>query len=149
MLEPESVDSLQLLVPEHRPFVRGAVADITDNYGMWSVALDEEDVIAAARVEEARRALAEAEAQLGSRAQLHAWLQRTAGRHPIFKQIDARHIAYGDLAGVTGPQPERAREPMMGDPPPTTVPPMSPEARAQVLAERAARLRNEEIGEDR
>lgn len=147
-LEAEALAIGQVL----EQFCRGVVGEIESKYDEWTAALDEEDDEAAARVEEARAALAEAEAGVGSRVQLRTWLQREAGRHPIFKKIDgARHIAYGDLAGVAGPQRERDPEPTLGDPSPTP-PAMSPEARAQLLAERAARLRGEdshdETGDD-
>ena len=147
-LEAEALAIGQVL----EQFCRGVVGEIESNYDEWTAALDEEDADAAARVEEARAALAEAEAALNSRVQLRTWLQREAGRHPIFRRIDgARHIAYADLAGVAGPQPERGPEPTLGDPSPTPTA-MSPEARAQLLAERATRLRGEdnhnETGED-
>ncbi len=118
-------------------FAADTIAEITDKYDAWTAALDEEDAEAARRVEEARRALAEAEAALGQRGQLRAWLQRTAGRHPVFRDVTGRHIAFGALAGVAGPQPEVDRGPMLGDPPPPSVTATDPAMRAALLAERA------------
>lgn len=78
---------------------REAVATITARYDEWASELDARDGEVEARVEQARAALATAEAELGATVQLRAWLERTAGRHPMFRNLDGRHIAFAGLAG--------------------------------------------------
>lgn len=71
---------------------------------------------------------------------MRAWLTRTAGQHPLWKNTNARHIAYLDLAGVGAEANERpapVTEPVVGEGPPKQD--LSPEARAFLLKERAAR----------
>jgi hypothetical protein len=85
-------------------------------------------------------ALAEAEAELGATTQLRAWLERTAGRHPLWTNKPFRHVAYADLAGVGAEANERPApviEAVEGEG--SQRPDLSPDARALLLKERAAR----------
>ncbi len=78
-------------------FAARAVATIVERYDEWASELSERDCEAEFQVEKARRALAEAEAEVGATVQLRRWLERTAGRHPRFRDIPGRHIPYADL----------------------------------------------------
>lgn len=78
-------------------FLGGAVAMIAERHDEWASVLDERDAEGERRVEEARQALAEAEAALGSTGRLRRWLMRTAGRDRRFGNLTGRHIAYPDL----------------------------------------------------
>lgn len=80
-------------------FAQRAVNTITERYDEWASELSERDCEAEFRVEKARRALAEAEAEVGATVQLRRWLERTAG-HSRFRQLPARHIQFSALAGV-------------------------------------------------
>jgi hypothetical protein len=117
-------------------FARRAVTTITEHYHEWVDDLNARDGEVQQRVEAARAALAEAEAEHGATIQLRAWLQRTAGHHPRFRDLDGRHIAYPDLSGA-GVVPGSASEA-----PAMPSAPSEPSAlgRAQLLAERAARF---------
>jgi hypothetical protein len=122
-------------------FLRRAVAAITEKYPEWIAILDSQDGEIEDRIEEARAALANAERERGATVQLRVWLERTAGQHPRFRDLDGRHIAYPDLAGAGKtaapagiPGSESESESESG---PVAV---SPTGRAQQLAERANRF---------
>lgn len=84
-------------------FTQRAVATIVERFEEWAAELDEHECEAEFQVEKARRALAEAEAQVGASVKLRRWLERTAGRHPRFRDIPGRHISYADLPAPPPP----------------------------------------------
>ena len=78
-------------------FAQRAIETIKESYGDFVDVLDEREGEAEARVEAARRQLAEAEAEVGATVQLRQWLARTAG-HSRFRLMPERHIQYAALA---------------------------------------------------
>jgi len=80
-------------------FAVRAVETIAEGYDEWASELNERDAEAEFQVEKLRRALAEAEAEVGATLQLRHWLARTAG-HSRFRELPARHIQFAALAGA-------------------------------------------------
>ena len=127
-------------------FVRRAVETIAERHDDWAGELEAREAEIAERIEERRRALAEAEAEAGQTVAYRIWLGRTAGRHHIFRDTEARFIEFPAVgADARGLQPIRPAGVAVESPlppyEPTRIdtPAMSPESRAALLAARAAR----------
>lgn len=78
-------------------FLREAEQRIEERGPDWLADLDAADAKAMEAYEVARRAIAKAEAEVGSRKKLRLWLGREAGQHPTFKRSPARHFPYREM----------------------------------------------------
>lgn len=127
-------------------FAGRAITTIQGRYDAWTADLDDVDAQVAERIEAARRALAEAEAEAGKTTQLRLWLARTAGRREGLNRmfgpdLPSRHIAYPDLAGVGRGLPiQRFQPDPDADADAAPEQPIHPDDRTDALAERAARF---------
>jgi chemotaxis protein histidine kinase CheA len=86
-------------------FLRDAVSEIESRCDEFLSDLAQMDVAAKAKLEEAKRMTAEAQANVSEHQKLRLWLGRTAGRHPMFKTGAARHFPYAQM-GTPLPEDE-------------------------------------------
>src|SRR4051794_34872013 len=93
----------QVIGQVREKFARHAVEEIANRHDDWTLDLDERDAEIEARVEEARRVLAEATGERGKNRTLRRWLRRTAGHDARFRNIDGRHIAFPNVPDASGP----------------------------------------------
>jgi hypothetical protein len=78
-------------------FLVRAEKTIAGNYETWSADLDSRDAQSQARVEAARAGRARAAAEVSDRQALRRWLARSAGLHPMFRQLAGRHIPFSEF----------------------------------------------------